>query len=123
MTTTTLNPLAELISTQIQSRGFTYGDIARRGGIPKSTVHKLARTTHWTTSPRATTLDRLAVGLELPPATVRAAASEAVGLTRHVEKDPETAVIVGSIEALTPEQRAQIGALVAEMTRQNNDAP
>jgi hypothetical protein len=121
MTTATLNPLAELIAEQIHTRGFTYGDIARRGGIPKSTVHKLARTEHWTHSPRSTTLDRLAVGLELPPATVRRAASEAVGLTRHVDRDPELGVLIGSIEALNPDQLGAIRALLAEMTRQNND--
>lgn len=120
---TTTNPLAELIAETMQRRGFTYGDIARKGGLPKSTVHKLARTETWVHSPRSDTLDRLAVGLELAPAVVRRAASEAVGLTRHVEYDAGVGALIGSIEQLSPDQRAQIAALVDAMTRQNNDGP
>jgi transcriptional regulator with XRE-family HTH domain len=113
----TMNPLGLLVQRRLAERGWSYGDVARLGGLPKSTVYKLATTEHWTNAPQVETLDRLARGLGLPSNVVRKAASEAVGLTAVVEEDPALGMLVGSIEALTSEQRAQITALVDAMTR------
>lgn len=112
------NRLMRLIAQRRDEKRLSYGDIARVGGLPKSTVHKLATTEVWSTAPHPETLDRLARGLGLPPATVRKAASEATGLTRYQEEvtaDEGVQVLIGSIEALTPEQRAQVAALVDAM--------
>lgn len=116
---TRLNPLAKLIADRRAERRLSYADIAKKGGLPKSTVHKLATTVSWTFPPSTVTLDRLARGLELPSATVRKAASEAVGLTAHVIVDPSLDTLVGSIEMLTEDQRAQVSALVDAMMRGN----
>lgn len=122
MTTTMLNPLARLIADRRTEQRLSYAEIASRGGLPKSTVHKLATTMTWTHPPQAETLDRLARGLGLPPATVRLAAAEAVGLTSHKVRDESLGILFGSIEALTPEQRQQVAALVDAMVRGNATA-
>lgn len=114
-----LNPLALLVQRRIEEKGLSYGDVARLGGLPKSTVYKIAHTERWTNPPQIETLDRLARGLGLPPNVVRKAASEAVGLTAVVEEDPSLGILIGSIESLTSDQREQIAALVDAMTRGN----
>ena len=122
MMTTVRNPLSQLIQDRRAELRFSLADVAKRGGLPKSTVHKLATQERMVQAPHPETLDRLARGLDLPPATVRSAASEAAGLTKtitEVETDKGLRVLIGSIEALTPEQRAQVAALVNVMVRQS----
>lgn len=119
MTETEGNALSRLIAERRAEQRLTYGDIAKLGGLPKSTVHKLATTDKWTNAPQAETLDRLARGLGLPPTVVRQAAAEAVGLTAVVEDDPAMSILIGSIAELTEDQRVQIRALVDAMTRGN----
>lgn len=58
---------------------YSYSSIARRGGLPRSTVHALATRQHETKTPRPATIEKLADGLELPRDRVRAAAAEAAG--------------------------------------------
>lgn len=111
------NALGRLVMARLEEKGLSYGDVARLGGLPKSTVYKLATTERWTNAPQVETLDRLARGLGLPPNVVRKAASEAVGLTQVVEEDPSLGILIGSIESLTAAEREQIAALVDAMTR------
>lgn len=114
------NALARLIRTRRDETGWSYGDIARRGGLPKSTVHKLATTAEWSAPPLTATLDRLATGLSVPSSVVREAAAEAAGLT-HVEvneTDAGTRIIIGSLGDLTSEQRRQVVALIQAMLNQ-----
>lgn len=115
---TTTNALRHLIETRRAEKRLSYGDIARAGGLPKSTVHKLATTVRWTKAPHPETLDRLALGLGVSASVVRRAAAEASGLTAvHTveETDEGLRVLIGSIEELTPDQRAQVAALVDAM--------
>lgn len=113
----TVNPLQRLISDRKEVLRLSYGDIARQGGLPKSTVHKLATTEQWTQAPHPETLDRLALGIRLPASTVRAAAAEAAGLTKVVldHEDHGLRMLVGSLESLTPDELRQISALVDAM--------
>jgi transcriptional regulator with XRE-family HTH domain len=113
------NALTRLIAERREEQRLTYGEIARVGGLPKSTVYKLATIEKWTNAPQAETLDRLARGLGLPPSTVRQAAAEAAGLTEVVEDDPAMQILIGSIAELTAEQREQVAALVNAMQRGN----
>lgn len=113
------NALMRLIAERRAEQRLSYGEIAVAGGLPKSTVHKLATTEKWTNAPQSETLDRLARGLGLPPSVVRRAAAEAVGLTAVVEDDPATSILIGSIAELTAEQRMQVSALIDAMTRGN----
>ncbi|MGD0705337.1 MAG: hypothetical protein ABSA02_36310, partial [Trebonia sp.] len=37
-----VNPLQRLIAGRLRERGWSYGEVARRGGLPRSTVYTLA---------------------------------------------------------------------------------
>jgi transcriptional regulator with XRE-family HTH domain len=74
-----VNPLQELIRRRMAERDWSFADVARRGALPRSTVHHLARNERPARPPHPQTLTRLAQGLELPAAQVRAAAARAAG--------------------------------------------
>ena len=75
-----INPLQRLIRQRLGERGWSYGEVARRGSLPRSTVYTLATTRNLTRPPRPDTIDALATGLDVPVAVVRAAAAESAGL-------------------------------------------
>src|SRR5260370_4910853 len=82
-----MNPLQRLIRSRMLEMRCSYGDIARRGGLPRSTVHYVATHNHPARLPHPATLERLAVGLDLPVGVLRAAAASAAGpalLPEHV---------------------------------------
>ena len=58
-----LNPLQRLIQQRLRERGWSYREVARRGGLPHSTVHTLAATRNLARPPRPATIDALAKGL------------------------------------------------------------
>lgn len=60
-----LNPLQHTIHQRLRERDWSYGEVARRGGLPRSTVYTLAMTRNLARPPRPATLDGLAKGLEL----------------------------------------------------------
>ena len=70
-----LNPLQHLIHQRLRERGWSYGEVARRGGVPHSTVYTLATTRNLARPPRPATIDALAKGLDVPVSAVRAAAA------------------------------------------------
>src|SRR5690242_99497 len=117
------NPLQRLILDQMRERGLSYGDVARRGGLPRSTVYTLATTRNLARPPRPATLDGLAKGLDLPVSAVRAAAAESTGLHYYDEApaerghagDPERELLIASIDELTPEDRRHVAALVESL--------
>ena len=80
-----LNPLQRLIQQRLGERGWSYGDVARRGGLPRSTVYTLATTRNLVRPPRPATIDALAKGLDVPVSVVRAAAAESTGLHYYDE--------------------------------------
>src|ERR1700761_5662897 len=73
-------PLQRLIQQRLPERKWSYGEVARRGGLPRSTVYTLASTRNLVRPPRPATIDALARGLEVPVSAVRAAAAESTGL-------------------------------------------
>src|ERR1700683_2815985 len=75
-----LNPLQRLILQRLRERGWSYGEVAKRGGLPRSTLYTLATTRNLSRPPRPATIDALAVGLDVPVSAVRAAAAESTGL-------------------------------------------
>jgi transcriptional regulator with XRE-family HTH domain len=119
------NPLQRLILDQMRERGLSYGDVARRGGLPRSTVYTLAMTRNLARPPRPATLDGLARGLDLPVSAVRAAAAESTGLHYYDDipaapeqpGDPEREILIASIDELTPEDRRHVAALVESLRR------
>src|SRR5580692_4166283 len=74
------NPLQRLIRQRLRERNWSYGQVARRGGLPRSTVYTLATTRNLVRPPRPATIDALARGLDVPVSLVRAAAAESTGL-------------------------------------------
>ena len=61
-----LNPLQRLIQQRLRERGWSYGAVARRGELPRSTVYTLATTRNLARPPRPATIDALAKGLDVP---------------------------------------------------------
>src|SRR5271170_936654 len=105
-----MNPLQRLIQNRLRDRGWSYGAVARRGGLPRSTVYTLATTRNLARPPRPATIDALAKGLDVPVSAVRAAAAESTGLHYYDEApaerdhpgDREKELLIASIDELTP---------------------
>jgi transcriptional regulator with XRE-family HTH domain len=119
-----MSPLRRLILGRMRERGFSYGDVARQGGLPRSTVYTLAITQNLGRPPRPATLDALARGLDIPVSAVRSAAAESTGLHYYDAPDgqerlgdPERDLLIASIDELTPEDRRHVAALVESLRR------
>jgi transcriptional regulator with XRE-family HTH domain len=120
-----LNPLQRLIHQRLREQGWSYGEVARRGGVPRSTIYTLATTRNLARPPRPATLDGLAKGLDVPASAVRAAAAESTGLHYYDEipaargqpDDPERELLIASIDELTPEDRRHVAALVESLRK------
>ncbi|MFI8179163.1 helix-turn-helix domain-containing protein [Actinacidiphila glaucinigra] len=118
-----VNALQELIKRRLEQRGWSYGEVARRGGVPRSTVHHLATTARVARMPQQSTLEGLSRGLELPLETVRRAAAEACGIHLYVEDgtgttpDPEVATLIASVQQLSEADRRHVTALVESLLR------
>jgi hypothetical protein len=126
-----VNPLQRLIQQRLRERGWSYGQVARRGGLPRSTVYTLATTRNLVRPPRPATINGLARGLDVPVTAVRAAAAESTGLHYYDEPaagagsggqgDQERALLIASIDELSPEDRRHVAALVESL--RNRAAP
>lgn len=124
-----INPLQRLIQERLRDRGWSYGAVARRGGLPRSTVYTLATTRNLVRPPRPATIDALARGLDVPVSVVRAAAAESTGLHYYDETpagrqdadDRERELLIASIDELSPEDRRHVAALVESL--RNRAAP
>lgn len=116
-----LSPLQRLVRNRLRERNWSYGEVARRAGLPKSTIHHLATSPMRSRPPKPATLEGLARGLELPLSAVRAAAAEDAGLHFYDESqvDPETALLIASIEELSPDDRRHVAALIESLRRRS----
>jgi transcriptional regulator with XRE-family HTH domain len=118
-----INPLQRLILQRLRERAWSYGEVARRGGLPRSTVYTLATTRNLARPPRPATIDALAKGLDVPVSAVRAAAAESTGLHYYDSAptgqeppgDQERDLLIASIDELTPEDRRHVAALVESL--------
>jgi transcriptional regulator with XRE-family HTH domain len=118
------NPLQRLIQQRLKEGKLSYGDVARRGGLPRSTVYTLATTRNLVRPPRPATIDALARGLDVPVSVVRAAAAESTGLHYYDEAPPghqpgdqERDLLIASIDELSPEDRRHVAALVESLRK------
>ncbi len=124
-----INPLQRLIRERLRDRGWSYGVVARRGGLPRSTVYTLATTRNLARPPRPATIDALARGLDVPVSVVRTAAAQSTGLHYYDEspagqRDPddrERELLIASIDELSPDERRHVAALVDSL--RNRAAP
>jgi len=120
-----INPLQQLIQQRLRDCGWSYGEVARRGGLPRSTVYTLATTRNLARPPRPATIDGLAAGLDVPVSAVRAAAAAATGLHYYdtgapgeqEPSDPERDLLIASIDELTAEDRRHVAALVESLRK------
>jgi hypothetical protein len=120
-----INPLQRLIRERMQEQGWSYGDVGKRGGLPRSTVYTLATTRNLARPPRPATLNGLAWGLDLPVSVVRSAAAESTGLHYYDDEpggpgpagDPERDLLIASIDELTTDDRRHVAALVESLRR------
>jgi transcriptional regulator with XRE-family HTH domain len=118
-----VNPLQRLIRQRLRERNWSYGEVARRGGLPRSTVYKLAMTRILGRPPRPATIDALARGLNVPLSVVRAAATESTGLHYYDEPPPgrpgpvdqERDLLIAGIDELSPDDRKHVTALVESL--------
>jgi transcriptional regulator with XRE-family HTH domain len=125
------NPLQRLIQQRLRERGWSYGEVARRGGLPRSTVYTLATTRNLARPPRPSTIDALAKGLDVPVSMVRAAAAESTGLHYYDEAPPgqprsgdqERELLIASIDELSPEDRRHVSALVESLRKKASGEP
>ena len=113
------NALQRLIQGRLRERGWSYGLVARRGGLPRSTVYKLATNYNLARPPQLETIEKLARGLELPASALRTAAAEATGLRLYRGSAPseETASFIASLEELTSEDRRVVASLIEALRR------
>jgi transcriptional regulator with XRE-family HTH domain len=126
-----INPLQRLIRQRLAERGWSYGQVARRGGLPRSTVYTLATTRNLGRPPRPATIDALAKGLDVPVSAVRTAAAESAGLHYYDSpparpQDPgdrEKELLIASIDELTPEDRRHVAALVESLRNKATQEP
>ena len=118
-----INPLQRLIQQRLRERKWSYGEVARRGGLHRSTVYTLAVTRNLVRPPRPATIDGLARGLDVPVSAVRAAAAESTGLHYYDEPPPGQRrdgdqgrdLLIASIDELSPEDRQHVAALVESL--------
>ena len=116
-----MNPLQQLIRGRMAERGWSYGDVARRGGLPRSTVHHLATTELLRRPPHPATLAALAKGLDIPLDPTRRAAAAAAGLAAWKEPtaDPDLEVLVAALTQLSQEDRRHVLALIQSLLDAN----
>jgi transcriptional regulator with XRE-family HTH domain len=115
------NALQQIIKERLDQRGWSYGDVARRGGIPRSTVHHLATAERLVRMPLPASLEGLSKGLELSLDAVRRAAAEACGIHLYSEspspvpQDPDVDMLIASVQQLSAEDRKHVAALVESL--------
>ena len=125
------NPLQRLVHQRLREQGWSYGEVARRGGLPRSTVYTLAMTRNLARPPRPATIDGLAKGLDVPVSAVRAAAAESTGMHYYDEvpvprEHPgkqERELLIASIDELTPEDRRHVAALIESLRKRAAQEP
>ena len=112
--------LQTLLRDRLEKKSWSYGDVARRGSIPRSTVHHLATAEVLARMPQPATLEGLARGLELPLDLVRRAAAQSCGIFVYDETpDPEADMLIASLQQLSPQDRRHVTALVESLLAQS----
>jgi transcriptional regulator with XRE-family HTH domain len=118
------NALQELVRERLERQGWSYGDVARRGEIPRSTVHHLATAERLVRMPQPATLEGLARGLELPLDAVRRAAAESCGIHLYdAAPDPEVDMLMASLQQLSTQDRRHVAALVESLLDRGRTEP
>ncbi|MFI9274463.1 helix-turn-helix domain-containing protein [Kitasatospora sp. NPDC052896] len=115
---------------RLDRTGWSYGEVARRGGIPRSTVHHLATAQRLARMPQPATLEGLARGLDLPLNALRRAAAEACGIHLYPDPsagatavaDPDVDILIASVQRLSAADRRHVAALVDSLLERDRAA-
>lgn len=113
-----VNRLQRLIRERADERGWSLAHVGTRAGLHRQTVYKLMRAEGFKQLPDEETLTKLAHGLDLPLRLLREAAVESIGIRIYDEPvaDPDTKVVIATMEKLTPARRRAIRKMVEAMT-------
>lgn len=108
--------LADLIERRREEHGESYGQIAKRAGISKPYIYKLA-TQPVTAIPRPATIAALARGLRTTERAIRLAAlvSTNMNLVAVENADPRVESIVASLEELDSRDLRVIEQMIATL--------
>lgn len=118
-----MNRLQRLIRDHKAATGETYEQIARRGGIPKSTVQNIATTEQRRQTPNPATIEGLARGLRLSIEEVRSAAGEAAGYGAPPgDRDRLLVELEEYAEPLDDERKRELIALARYMMQQSRES-
>ncbi len=112
-----MNRLQRLIQERADERGWSLAHVATRSGLHRQTVYRLMREEP-RDLPSPKTFSGLARGLELPERMLRDAAAESIGIRIYDEpvSDPDTKVVIATMEKLTPARRRAIRKMVEAMS-------
>ena len=104
----------ELAALILRCKGHqSYDDLAKRGGLRRATIHRLA-TNPVRALPDPDTMVKLAVALEVPVDQVAVAALRAAGVP--VADNLASAAAIPGLDRLTPSQRAAVERIVEVMS-------
>jgi transcriptional regulator with XRE-family HTH domain len=112
-----MNRLQRLVQDRADERGWSLAHVATRSGLHRQTLYRLMReTAREMPSPR--TLAGLAKGLDLPERMLREAAAESIGIRIYDEpvSDPDTKVVIATMEKLPAARRRAIRKMVEAMS-------
>jgi transcriptional regulator with XRE-family HTH domain len=118
-----VNRFQRLVEQRLDERDWTLNQVASRGGLNRSTVYRLMGS-EWKRMPSAATLDGLSKGLELPLQLLKDTAAESVGIRVYDEpaSDPDTRVVIATMERLSPAERRRLRKMVESMFDDSADA-
>lgn len=111
--------LRALIQAARDAQGWSWDDLARRCGLPKSTVHAIGTKKQRTDVPPAEILQALAKGLEVPYSRVRDAALLDAGLQAIGDEEvlPEATLLTEAMKDMTEEKRKAYLAVAIEISK------
>lgn len=112
-----MNRLQNLIQQRLDERGWSRNHLATRSGVPRQTVYKLMRA-ELKDMPADRTLAGLAKGLNMPERLLYDAAAESIGIRIYDDpvSDPDTKVVIATMEKLSPARRRAIRKTVEAMS-------
>jgi hypothetical protein len=124
-----MNALQKLIVDYLADNpGENYSTIARRGELPRTTVHSLATTESRKQTPQPETIERLAKGMGMSVPRVRMAAADAAGYRPDVPQEMDTQegrLIVAAWHGINDERKRDLARrarlLLAEQQESDSD--
>lgn len=112
-----MNRLQRLVQDRATERRWSLAHVATRAGLHRQTVYRLMRE-EAKQMPETKTLSGLARALDLPERLLREAAAESVGIRIYDEpvSDPDTKVVIATMERLSPARRRAIRKMIEAAT-------